>query len=226
MYIYIHIYIFIYIYNYTYMCVYICVCEPGPPAMVWSPTLPSRTSSGQAPSLLPLYIHTLFPAGLLFYPTLWFYPTLCEWGHNTKAARTLSCFLLTAKKHVNLVRRSSTKPTPGKATPTHVTQSSALTWLLCTTYFPVYYTLVTTVELHLTLNSTYCSPIQHIIPKMIPYTIYPPMHYINPICCTYSLYSVHSAHLIYIHCTCPIYTVYIPYTYCVYIYIHICVYYI
>ena len=35
-----------------------------------------------------------------------------------------------------LVRRSSTKPTPGKATPTHMNQSSALTWLLYTTYFP------------------------------------------------------------------------------------------
>jgi hypothetical protein len=130
------IYMYIIIYN-KYIYMYNIIWDRAPdshPPMVWSP--PSRTSSGQAPSLLPLFMHTLFPAGLLLYPTL------CEWGHNTKAARTLSCFLLTAKKHVNLVRRSSTKPTPGKATPTHVTQSSAPTWLLYTTYFPVYYTLL------------------------------------------------------------------------------------
>ena len=201
--------------------------------MVWSPNLPSRTSSGQAPSLLPLYIHTLFPAGLLFYPTLWFYPTLCEWGHNTKAARTLSCFLLTAKKHDNLVRRSSTKPTPGKATPTHVTQSSALTWLLCNTYFPVYYTLVTTVELHLTLKSTYCSPIQHIILKypendsiyyISSYTLYKPymLHVLSSIpcaqCTPYIYNYIYTVLALSIPSIYPTHTVYI-YTYVYIIYL-------
>ena len=192
--------------------------------MVWLPTPQSRTSSCQAPSLLPLYIHTLFPVGLLFYPTL------CEWGHNTKAARTLSCFLLTAKKHVNLVRRSSTKPTPGKATPTHVTQSSALTWLLCNTYFPVYYTLVTTVELHLTLKSTYCSPIQHIILKypendsiyyISSYTLYKPymLHVLSSIpCAQCTPYIYNYIYILYLPYLYRLYTLHILYIY-TYVYI-------
>ena len=133
------------------------------------------------------------------------------------------------------MRRSSTKPTPGKTTPTHVTQSSALTWLLCNTYFPVYYTLVTTVELHLTLKSTYCSPIQHIILKypendsiyyISSYTLYKPymLHVLSSIPCAQCTPYIYI--IIYIYCTCPIYTVYIPYTYCVYIYIHMCILYI
>ena len=48
---------------------------------------------------------------------------------------------LTAQKRVNLVRRSSMRPTPGKATPTHVTRSSAQTGYCKLHAFPVYYTL-------------------------------------------------------------------------------------
>ena len=77
MYIYVYIYIYIYVYMYAYIYIYIHTYlymnpVPGlPPPLWYGPPPPlSRTSSGQAPSLLPLYIHTLSPAGLLFYPAL------------------------------------------------------------------------------------------------------------------------------------------------------------
>jgi len=136
------------------------------------PSVPHVQWPGSFPiaSLHPYTLPRGIPAGLLFYPTL------CEWGHNTKAARTLSCFLLTAKKHVNLVRHSST--------------------------------IVHTVHLY---NFTTYHPENY----SIYYTLY---FYMLDVL---SIYSVHSAHPVYIytHCTYPIYTLYIPYTYCIYIYI-------
>ena len=135
MYVCLHACMHVCMYACMHVCMYVCMCiyiymSPVPrPPMVWSsppPPVPHVQWRVSFP-IASLHPYTLLRGATSLSYTMWVRaqpPQPPQGGGD-----------------VDPVKRASTKPMPGKATPTHVTQSSTLTCLLYTTYFPVYYTL-------------------------------------------------------------------------------------